>query len=399
MVSCVFLSGGLDSSTIVAYAHRAGLSPLKTFTIGFDRRDWDESRDARLVAERFGADHHVLRLREHDLAADLPATVETLVRHHDQPFGDSSALPTFHVSRLAREHVTVILGGDGGDELFAGYSSYRGARFAELYRRLPAWLAAKLLPESALAIASAAPPGLRYGPQRVAKVLRDSALPFDEMYFSKAALCSRDVLARVLDHDMAALDDIDAPARGGDVEAVLRSSLPAVTKAGYADIRFGLLNAMLVKVDRMSMANSLEVRSPLLDHRLVEYVAALPPELKLRNWETKAILRDVVKDVLPPRTMAKRKQGFAVPLREWLRDGLSEMVGDYLEAADARLPDALNRAAVRDVLAEHRRGTADHSRVIWLLLTHAAWHELYVRRCPVPAASRTARPRALPRRS
>src|SRR5256885_7594060 len=133
----VFLSGGLDSSAIVAYAHRAGLRPLKTFTIGFDRPEWDESADAQLVADHFQTDHQVLTLREQELAANLPETLLTLVRHFDEPFGDSSALPTFHVSKLAREHVTVILSGDGGDELFAGYTSYQGIRFAERYRRLP----------------------------------------------------------------------------------------------------------------------------------------------------------------------------------------------------------------------------------------------------------------------
>jgi asparagine synthase (glutamine-hydrolysing) len=120
----VFLSGGLDSSTIVAYAHRAGLRPLKTFTIGFDRQGWDESADARVVAEHFQTEHPVLTLREHDMTRNLPETVHTLVRHFDEPFGDESSLPTYYVSKLAREHVTVILGGDGGDELFAGYSLY-----------------------------------------------------------------------------------------------------------------------------------------------------------------------------------------------------------------------------------------------------------------------------------
>ena len=133
----IFLSGGLDSTTIVAYAHKAGLRPIKTFTIGFDRRQWDESADAEVVARHFGTDHHVLTLREQDLADRLPDTVLTLVRHFDEPFGDSSALPTYYVSKLAREHVTVILSGDGGDELFAGYTAYKGLRFAHHYQRVP----------------------------------------------------------------------------------------------------------------------------------------------------------------------------------------------------------------------------------------------------------------------
>jgi asparagine synthase (glutamine-hydrolysing) len=153
-----------------------------------------------------------------------------------------------------------------------------------------------------------------------------------------------------------------------------------VSKASYANIRFRLLDGMLVKVDRMSMANSLEVRSPLLDHRLVEFAASLPPSLKLRGWQTKAILRDTVRRYLPPRTMRKSKQGFSVPLRDWLRTSLREMVGDYLDAGGGHLPQGVfDRSTIRTLLREHRRGEVDHSTTIWLLLNYAAWHDLYVR--------------------
>ncbi len=377
----VFLSGGLDSSTIVAYAHRAGLRPLKTFTVGFDRQEWDESADARIVAQHFQTEHHVLTLREQDLARSLPETVQTLVRHFDEPFGDSSALPTYYVSRLAREHVTVILGGDGGDELFAGYSGYRGIRFAERYRCLPAWLGRQLLPAIVQCCARCLPPGRRYGAQRALKVLRDSVLPFESMYFSKGQLCSNELLRQLLTPDFATeLAWMEPSAYLPDVAAVMQSDWPDVHKASYANIRLGLLDDMLVKVDRMSMAHSLEVRSPFLDHRLVEAVAALPPSLKLRNWQTKAILRETVRRYLPPATLRKRKQGFSVPLREWLRTSLHEMVGDYLAAAHAPLPPGMfNRAGIDALLAQHRNGEADHSHRIWLLLNYAAWHDLYIR--------------------
>lgn len=378
----VFLSGGLDSSTIVAYAHRAGLRPLKTFTIGFDRQGWDESSDARVVADHFQTEHHVLTLREDDLRRNLPETVQTLVRHFDEPFGDSSSLPTYYVSKLAREHVTVILSGDGGDELFAGYSSYRGIRFAEHYRRLPPWLGHRLLPAMVESSVRCLPAGRRYAAQRALKVLRDSTLPFERMYFSKGRLCNDDMLVRLLSDDFAAqLSWPDPIGSVPDIADVMRSDLPDVHKASYADMRFGLLEDMLVKVDRMSMAHSLEVRSPFLDHRLVEAVASLPPSLKLRGWQTKAILRDTVRRYLPAATLQKRKQGFSVPLREWLRSDLNEMVGDYLEAAHGRLPAGMfDRAAVDRLLTQHRQGEADHSQKIWLLLNYAAWHDLYIGR-------------------
>jgi len=375
----VFLSGGLDSSTIVAYMRRAGVQPLKSFTIGFDRAEWDESADAALVARHLGTEHHVLTLREDELTATLPETILTLVRHFDEPFGDSSSVPTYHVSKLARQHVTVILSGDGGDELFAGYSSYRGIRFAERYRRLPAWLAESWLPALAAAAGHVLPAGRGYA-RRVAKVLRDSALPFDEMYFDKMAMCTGETLRGLFTGDLRAQLNGHAPVCAPDIGAVLHSDLPALSKASYADFRFRLLDDMLVKVDRMSMAHSLEVRCPLLDHRLVELVAGMPPDLKLRGWQTKAILRDTVRRWLPPQTLRKRKQGFMVPLRDWLRTALRDMVGDYLESGNGRLPGALfDHRTIATMLAQHRRGAADHSNAIWLLLNYAAWTDLYGR--------------------
>jgi asparagine synthase (glutamine-hydrolysing) len=375
----VFLSGGLDSSAVVAYAHRAGLRPLKTFTIGFDRPAWDESRDAQVVAEHFGTEHHVLRLREEDLRAHLPETLLTLVRHFDEPFGDSSALPTYYVSKLARQHVTVILSGDGGDELFFGYTSYQGIRFAESYKRLPAWLNRQVLPALARAGIRCLPASHRYRAMRVAKVLEDSLLPFETMYLRKGSLCREPLLGQLFTREFAvqALRQA-APTYPDDIVAVMQSELPALSKAGYADLRHRLLEDMLVKVDRMSMAHSLEVRSPLLDHRLVEFAARLPVSLKLRGWQTKAILRDTVRRYLPPATLKKKKQGFSVPLREWLKGGLHEMVHDYLSAAHGPLPsDVFNHATVSRVLREHYNGVADHSSLIWLLLNYAAWRELY----------------------
>jgi asparagine synthase (glutamine-hydrolysing) len=388
----VFLSGGLDSSTIVAYAHKAGLRPLKTFTIGFDRPGWDESADAEVVARHFRTDHHVLTLREQDLAHSLPQTLVQLVSHFDEPFGDQSALPTYYVSKLAREHVTVILSGDGGDELFAGYDAYRAAQFAEYYRRVPRWLGADSLPALLEHGARWLPARERYGALRVAKVLRDSRLPFETMYWTKGRVCRPELLRQLLTEEATARAGIDTAAScPGDVTAVMRSRLPVLTKATYASLRTALLDGILVKVDRMSMAHSLEVRSPLLDHRLVEFVVGLPPSFKLRGLKTKAILRDTIRRYLPPATLRKRKQGFTVPLRDWLRTGLNELVGDFLESGHGPLPAALfDRAAVRRLLRQHRLGEADHSLPIWLLLNYATWHELYIDGRGAFAAARPA---------
>jgi len=377
----VFLSGGLDSSTVVAYAHKAGLRPLKTFTIGFDRPEWDESLDAQVVANHFQTEHHVLHLSEEALKAHLPETVLTLVRHFDEPFGDSSSLPTYYVSKLAREQVTVILSGDGGDELFLGYTSHQGVRFAELYRRLPRWLNRHVFPALARAGAVCLPAGRKYGALRAAKVLADSQLPFEAMYISKGALCDEILLRQLFTREFAAeVSPFWAPQYPADITAVMRSDLPPLSKASYIDLRHRLLEDMLVKVDRMSMAHSLEVRSPLLDHRLVEFAASLPVSLKLRGWQTKAILRDAVRRYLPASTLRKRKHGFSVPLREWLRGTLHEMVCDYLSENNGHLvPGMFNPAAVRRLISEHQRGQQDHSAVIWLLLNFAAWNNMYGR--------------------
>jgi len=375
----VFLSGGLDSSTVVAYAHKAGLRPLKTFTIGFDRSEWDESSDAQLTADHFQTDHHVLRLGEEDLQVNLPETILTLVRHFDEPFGDSSALPTYYVSKLAREHVTVILSGDGGDELFLGYTSHKGVRFAELYQRLPRWLNHQVLPALARACASGLPAGPKYAALRVTKVLLDSQLPFETMYFAKGALCSEDLLRQLFTKGFAAeVSTSWAPQYPPDITAAVNSNLPVLRKANYIDLRHRLLEDMLVKVDRMSMAHGLEVRSPLLDHRLVEFAVSLPSSLKLRRWQSKAILRDAVGRYLPAATIRKRKHGFSVPLREWLRGRLNEMVSDYLAGSSSHLnPGVFNRVTVNRLTSEHRKGERDHSSAIWLLLNFAAWSQMY----------------------
>jgi asparagine synthase (glutamine-hydrolysing) len=388
----IFLSGGLDSSTVVAYAHKAGLRPLKTFTIGFDRPEWDESADAQIVADHFGAEHHVLRFSESELKAHLPETVESLVRHFDEPFGDSSSLPTFYVSKLARQHVTVILSGDGGDELFLGYTSHKGVRFAESYQRLPPWLSRGVLPSLARAGAACLPAGQKYGALRVAKVLEDSLLPFEKMYLSKGSLCSEALLNQLFSREfLASAARFRAPLLSDEVAAAMRSNLPTLNKASYIDIRHRLLEDMLVKVDRMSMANALEVRSPLLDHRLVEFAAGLPPAMKLRGWQTKAILRDVVQRYLPAATLRKRKQGFSVPLREWFRGSLLETVCDYLSAGKGHLPPGVfNPSTVSRLISEHRNGERDHSSILWLLLNYAAWDSLYGRPRTAPLSRQPA---------
>ncbi|MFK7734814.1 MAG: asparagine synthase (glutamine-hydrolyzing) [Pirellulaceae bacterium] len=382
----VFLSGGLDSSAVVAYAHEAGLRPLKTFTVGFDRAEWDESADAKRIADHFGTEHHLLRLNEGFLRDSFEQTLTDIIYHCDEPFGDASAIPTHHVSRLAREHVTVILSGDGGDELFCGYSSYRGALFGQKYRRLlPAWLGQGVLPRAAQMASRVAPGSLRYKLQRVAKVFRDSALPFEQGFRDKCSIWNVQQLSQLLTPDMFEMADYLGsqflPGRNWDIfseglnSGADRTSRDLLSCLSEVDIRSYMRDDILVKVDRMSMANSLEVRSPLLDHNFVELAAQIPAHYKVRGNQGKYILKKVLERKLPKRAIRKGKQGFSVPLRDWFRGDLRQLVHDKLKSSDALPAELFQPSVVEKTLQEHDRGTVDHANRIWLLLTIATWFD------------------------
>lgn len=376
----VFLSGGLDSSAIVAYAHEAGLEPLKTFTIGFDRKEWDESDDAQRIANHFGTQHHCLRLGESDILSSFEDTLSKLIHHFDEPFGDDSAMPTWHVSRLAREHVSVILSGDAGDELFAGYSSYKGARFGQTYRRFaPSILGSRILPafpKLASMILRGQP---RYQALRAAKVFAESALPFLASYRDKVAIWRPNELRSLLSPDAFQssdfLGDQYLPDRLWNLlDPSKHEGRDVVSRLTEQDMRCYMKDDILVKVDRMSMAHSLEVRSPMLDHKMVELAARMPTSMKLRGSTGKYVLRKVLENRLPRKSMAKRKQGFGMPLREWFCGPLSNMVQEYLVSSDSGLPEHLfQHSTVSKVIKQHRDGAADHSHKLWLLLCFAAW--------------------------
>lgn len=375
----VFLSGGLDSSAIVAYASEAGLKPLKTFTIGFDRKEWDESADAARVARHYGTDHHELRLEEATMRDSLDETLLTLARFFDEPYGDSSALPTYHVSRLARQHVTVVLSGDGGDEMFAGYSFYRGMLFAQQYRRfLPQWLARYGLPRTVELLARLLPGSFRYKGLRVAKVLGDSALPLEQAMRDKASIWRADEIRSLLTPDvLPQVDYLNEQFLPDHLWKILHSPGDLVSRLTEIDVQAYLLDEILVKVDRMSMAHSLEVRSPLLDHRVAELAARMPTRMKIRGSAGKYLLREILRKKLPPKTLRKGKQGFSVPLRDWFRGSLSSWVHDTLGPGGHLPTEIFSQSMVQSILSQHQQGRFDHSRKIWLLLAFAAWHRQY----------------------
>ena len=357
-----FLSGGIDSSIVVAAMSRHMSSPVKTFSIGFEGDEaYDETKYARMIAERFGTDHTEFRVSPS--AIDL---VEKLVWHHDGAFGDASAVPTFIVSQLTRQHVTVALTGDGGDELFAGYVRFSAGAAAE---RIPAPL------RRLLARASSLIPAGGYDKHPIARARRfaqAASLPLHERMTRWIALFYDEVDSLFSDEFRASMPPIDRL-------AYLRADLPAMrglsplSQLLYANFRSYLLDDLLVKMDRCSMANSLETRSPFLDRELTEYVAALPDELKLRGPRRKIVLRDAFDADLPAAIKSRPKMGFGVPLNTWFRGDLKAYLGDMLLAGDARYPAYLSRETVERLVRAHAAGEANLGLQLWTILTFEVW--------------------------
>ena len=367
-----FLSGGIDSSAVVASMARQSDRPLVTTSVGFAERTHSELEHARLVAQAVGSQHHEVLVRP-NAVEDLPR----LVWHLDQPFADSSALPTYYVSKAAREQVTVALSGDGGDEIFAGYERRYGVHRLESRVR-------PLVPES-LRRAVLTPLGRIYPradwiprPLRWKLVLLNLGQSFERAYFNdlsifreyeKQALCSPEFLAETRHHD-----PFDAFARhferGRDMDPLSRVL--------YVDFKTWLHNDILVKVDRMSMACSLEVRSPLLDHKVVEFAAALPPELKYRGAVSKFLLKRHLAGRLPSLDVNRRKQGFSIPLGAWLRGELRDMARDLLFSAQTAHRGYVRPEAVKRIWDEHQTGWRDHAHHIWALMVLELWLREYL---------------------
>jgi asparagine synthase (glutamine-hydrolysing) len=359
-----FLSGGIDSSVVVGLMARASSAPVKTFSIGFDEPQFDELEHARTVARHFGTDHHEFVVRP-----DALAILDRLIEHFDEPFADSSAIPTWYVSEIARRHVTVVLSGDGGDELFGGYDRYlphpRVARFDRLPvpgKRAIARLAWPLLPHGAT------------GKNFLRHVSRDdNGRYLDSIAFfqpdEKAALYSPDV--------RRALAGTDAEqALGTRLERF--ESLPAHGRMMRLDFETYLPEDILTKVDRMSMAHSIESRIPLLDNEVIDFAWALPSSWKIANGRRKHILKEAASALLPPAILDRRKQGFAVPLGVWFRSGLTDVFLDVLGSPKTRQRGYFQTSFVNHLLREHLSGKRDQTLRLWQLLVFELWHRQYI---------------------
>lgn len=362
-----FLSGGLDSASVVTLMAAQASAPVQTFTIGFDIPGYDERPLARAVSERCGTQHveRVVQPRALDQA------LVRLGAAFDEPFGDGSALATDIVATVARERVTVVLTGDGGDELLAGYTRYQGERFSQAYAGLPWSLRGRLLPGLAHAAAALAPGPLRDRARRAERVLAAANLDFEARLTAKQSWSEPELRAALFALPAGQV----RPAREYIADAM--RDCPArdpFHRLNWFDYTFMLPSQMLTKVDRMSMANSLEARVPFLDHRLVELMAAVSSRVQMPGGTRKHVLRRALGPELPPPLLQAPKRGFNVPLREWFRGG------DPLQLLQDRVTSgALDGLVHGDrlaaLLAAHRNRRADHGTLLWILLQLAAWSE------------------------
>jgi asparagine synthase (glutamine-hydrolysing) len=367
-----FLSGGIDSSTIVAFMSQASRAPINTFSMGFDDGSYNELAFARDVAAAFGTNH-----RERMVTPDLTALFEKLVVHLDEPFADVSMFPTYLVSALAREHVTVALSGDGGDELFGGYDAYEAQALAA---RLGT-LGEAVMPALAAVAATLPPSGKKKG--FVNKVKRftsgASTAPSDLGHYRWMVYLGADAKARLYAgglRDRLREAAVYAPVR----DALGRFSQDdLLNRQLYADLSIYLADDILVKVDRMSMATSLETRAPFLDVDVMEMAFSMPAGLKIRNGERKWVLKQAMRSVLPERILARSKEGFSIPMKNWLRRELQPLMRDLLSRARVRARGLFDAAEIARLVEEHVAGRENHAHTLFPLMVFERWSEEHLK--------------------
>jgi asparagine synthase (glutamine-hydrolysing) len=366
-----FLSGGVDSSTVVALMAQESTGAVKTFSIGFEEQDFSELQYAKRVAEHVGAEYNEFIVRPNALEV-LP----TLVEHYGEPYADASAIPTYYVSKETRRFVTVALNGDGGDESFAGYERHAAMKIAEMYHRFPAF-ARRLLIEKPINLVPTSE--LKRSRLRDAKrFLQAANLPRTERYFRWMSTFNRDAKAELY------TDDFSRMAARQNPSALLDKWFAAANGSGILDATLltdqmtYLPNDLLVKVDIASMANSLEARSPLLDHKVIEFAASLPENLKMQRFETKSLLKKVAARLVPREVIYRRKMGFGVPLGSWFRGEMKDFVRGVLLSEKSLSRGIVKPEMVERYVAEHIDGKRDHTYQVWTLLMLELWFQRFI---------------------
>jgi asparagine synthase (glutamine-hydrolysing) len=361
----VFLSGGLDSTAVLAFAREATSGPLPTFTLGYEDASFSEWDYAREAARYYGTEH-----REIKVAPVTPALIEEAVWHFDEPMTDLSSLPLYLLCREARRDVTVCLSGEGGDEVFVGYDRFIASKADRVYRLLPAWLRRGVIERLVTRLPDQEQ---KKGPLVVLRRFVEGARLDPEgghmrwQYFGSPRLDAeifRDTVLRAVDRD-----------RFAPIRRTLErcNSGDPLDREIFVDTRFTMPDSVLMKVDKMSMAHSLEVRVPLLDHHLVELAATIPARWKFPGFRTRAIYRRALRGVLPERIRTRGKQGYSLPLKQWLRHELKDYTIRLLNASEA-IRAYFDRDGVNWMIGEHLARRANHNHTLWALINLALWH-------------------------
>ena len=367
-----FLSGGIDSSTVSFWMAKNLSEPLKTFTIGFDEPSYDEVDYARRTAQTIGSVHH-----EQIVTAHAAEILPRIVWHAEEPTADSSMVAVYYLSQMTRQHVTMVQSGDGADEILAGYETYPATLMQKYYLQLPAFIRKRIIS-----------PLVNSLPASDAKVSLDAKLKRFIAGADKHGETVHGTWRMIFNAEerQHLLEPVwDQPGSQNDFLDLYQQSFAEtdarhpLNRLLYVDTRLYLPNDMLVKVDRMSMAHGLEAREPFLDYRLVEFVAALPPNLKLKNMtQTKYLLKKSMQERLPHEVVWRKKQGFNVPNARWIKGELKPLVLEALSANNIRSMGILNQAVVKDILQQHFSDKAENSHKIWCLLTLALWWRRFI---------------------
>lgn len=350
-----FLSGGIDSSTIVAFMSSLVDEPIKTFSIGFGEKEYNELNYARVIARKFKTDHHEFIVEPS--AVDL---IDKLIWHFDEPFNDSSAIPTFLLSEITRKYVTVALSGDGGDELFAGYDSYRAMMKRRKLKYIPKWVRKIISHQIGDRL-----PEYTYGKRYLQSLCADDIEFFFYGTDRKKNLFSNDYLKIV--NKFSSYNVIK--------DYILNNNTEYLSRFMYIDSKLYLPDDILVKVDRMSMANSLETRIPFLDHNLIEFVAQIPEKYKMKGSISKYILKKTMENILPNNILNRNKQGFVIPLDVWFKNELKEMVEDIFSNKLLNETGFFNTDYILKIFNDHMMGRYNHRRFLWSILLFQLWYK------------------------
>lgn len=366
-----FLSGGIDSSAVVALMAQESSERVKTFSIGFDEQDFSELHHARRIAEHVGADHHEFIVRP-----DAVEVLPMLVEHYGEPYADSSAVPTYYVAKETRKHVTVALNGDGGDESFAGYERYAAMELSEKYRRVPSFLRESVIKETVNLIPTS--PTKRSVARSVQRLLDGVSRPRVDRYTHWVSVFN-DETKKPLYSNFFREQTLQADATG-----LLGTWFKRANGIGIVDAMLltdqmtYLPNDLLVKVDIATMAVSLEARSPFLDHHVIEFAASLPQNLKLRRLTTKYLLKKVLRKLLPSENLNRRKMGFGVPIGHWFRGKMQPFLREVILSDKALRRGLFQPETVRQLVELHTRGERDYSHQLWTLLMLELWFNRFI---------------------